>query len=286
MEHLSLHILTPNKNKKRFFGVDYFMNILTGYNPKFKYYATSIDSNSVYEEGPITLHDERYDRLDMELSMKESGSIIGLQNNPDIYDGLDSLSRILSILEKYEMGLYIETTSLKIIDDLDLLAQYAKNHPLLIAIPAAVVDIESELFGETLKIDHAAKIISKCNHFNLNVGLLIKPVIPYVNDQLDQFVVLMDKALHAGAKFIYPSFSLRFDSRKIKDFYDVIDLEFPEYMVKYYDLFGQKTTWESEQASELKKSYVIICRKNKVLYAMKDIINSYKPDLNIQLKLF
>lgn len=286
MEQLNFHILTPNKNKKRFFGVDYFMNILTGHNPKFKYYATSIDSNSVYEEGPIEFLQGQYESLDMELSTKESGSIIGIANNPDIYEGLDSISTVLNILEKYEMGLYLETNSLKIIDDLERLVEFSKKYPLLIAVSAAVVDLDSELFGEELKIDHATKILSKCNHYNLNAGLLIKPVIPYINDQLDQFVILLEKAVHANASFIYPSFSLRFDSKKMKDFYDVIDMEFPEFMVKYYDEFGQKTVWESEQASELKKNYVIICRKNKVLYAMKDIINLYKPDLNIQLKLF
>lgn len=285
MEYMN-HILAPNKNKNRFFGVDYFMNILTGSNPSYQYFATSLDANPVFQEGPVLFHRERLERLDEELSNKETGSIIGILNNPDIYDGVDSLVCVLAILEKYQMGLYLETTSLHVLNDLELLVEFSKKLPLLIAIPVATVDMNSLLFGDHLKIDHAAKIIQKVSNASLNVGLLIKPVIPFVNDQLEEFTTIIDKAIHAGSRFIYPSFSLRFDSRKIKDFYDVIDREFPELVVKYHDLFGQKTIWESENSSDLKKNYVILCRKNKVLYAMKDIVNSYKPDLNIQLKLF
>ncbi len=285
MEYMN-HILAPNKNKNRFFGVDYFMNILTGYNPSYQYFATSLDANPVYEEGPIQFYRERLDVLEEELSNKERGSIIGILNNPDIYEGVESIICILAILEKYEMGLYLETTSLRLLNDLDLLVEFSKKLPLLIAIPVATVNMDSMLFGDHLKIDHAAKIIQKASNAGLNIGLLIKPVIPFVNDQLDEFTTIIEKAIHAGSKFIYPSFSLRFDSKKIKDFYDVIDREFPELVVKYHDLFGQKTIWESEYSSQLKKNYVIMCRKNKVLYAMKDIVNSYKPDLNIQLKLF
>ncbi|XMB72406.1 hypothetical protein RJI07_00520 [Mycoplasmatota bacterium WC30] len=286
MNNLSLHILSPNKNTKRFFGVDYFMNILSGHNNTFKYYSTSLDANPVYKPGPITILEEKYQFLENELASKEKGSIIGLLANPDIYQGVDSLKVIIDILTKYEMGLYLETTSEKIIEDFELLEKFSENHSLLIAVPCATNSINSKLFGSELHIDKTVKILQKAKNYKLNVGLIVKPIIPFINDNTTNFKALIEKAISAGVNFIYPSFSLKFDSKKLKEFYDVIDIEFPELMNKYHDLYGHKTTWESQNISELKKNFVIICRKNKVLYAMKDIINLYKPDLNIQLKLF
>ncbi len=286
MNNLNLHILSPSKNTKRFFGVDYFMNILSGYNETFKYYSTSLDANPVYLPGPTTMLEEKYRFLEAELATKEKGSIIGIQANPDIYKGLDSLKRIIDLLTKFDMGLYIETTSTKIIDDFELLKVFSEDHPLLIAISSTASTIDSKLFEHDIKIDNTIKIIQKARSYKLNVGLLVKPIVPFINDKPADFKVLIEKAITAGTSYIYPSFSLKFDSKKIKEFYNIIDLEFPELMNKFHDLYGYKTTWESKNASELKKNYVIICRKNKVLYAMKDIINLYKPDLNIQMKLF
>ncbi len=286
MENIYLHILTPNKHLKRFFGVDFFMNILTGSNPLFKYYSTTLDANPVYKTGPITFLDEMYDFLETELSNKPKGSIIGIQSNPDIYSGLKSLDRIIELLDKYEMGLYLETNSTKVIKDIPLLKAFSEKRPLLVSVACATTEIKSKLLGDRYLADNGMKIVQKLTNSNILTGTLIKPIIPAVNDGLEDFTKILDMAINAGVDFIYPSLSLKFDSQKIKAFYDIIDIEFPENMVKYHEQFGYKTTWESKNLPELKKNFVIVCKKNKVLYAMKDIINLYKPNLNIQLKLF
>jgi len=286
MDNINLHILSPNKYQKRYFGVDYFMGILKGSNPLFKYYSTPIDQNPVFNDGPISFLDEMYEFLEYEISKKEPGSIIGIESNPDVYDGVESINRILEILKKYSMGLYIETSSIKILKDLDALKAFAEELPLLLAIPVANISVKSRLLGESLNLDSTLKIIPKLANFGLNVGVIVKPIIPMINDDLESFTKIINQTIAAGVKFVYPSFSLKFDSKKLKAFYDIIDMEFPMNMVKYQEMFGHKTTWESKTVPNLKKNYVILCKKHKVLYSMKDIINSYKPDLNIQLKLF
>ncbi|MCK5732230.1 MAG: hypothetical protein KAH13_04365, partial [Tenericutes bacterium] len=286
MEKYNLHILTPNKNKKRYFGVDYFMNITTGYNPAFKYYSTPLDPNSVYKDGPITLLPEMYHFLEIELSNIEKGSIIGVFANSDIYDATNSIEPIVNLLEKYEMGLFIETTSQKIIDDLPCLKSFSLKFSLLVAITSCNIEAESKLLNNKFDIDKAVRIIKKLRQQEINCGMMIKPIIPLINDSLDSFQKMIEAAINHDASFVYTTFTVKFDSKKIKEFYDIIDLEFPELMNVFHDKYGYKTSWESDKAENLKKNYVIYCRKHKVLYAMKDIINLYKPDLNIQLKLF
>ncbi|MBI9008643.1 MAG: hypothetical protein JEZ05_01315 [Tenericutes bacterium] len=286
MDNIYLHLLRANKQPKRFFGVDYFMNILKGSNPLFQYYSTTLDANPVYKEEPISFLKETYHFLEEELSSKEKGSIIGIQNNPDFYDGIESIDKILELLDKYEMGLYLETTSMKIVNDLELLKAFSLKHPLLVAVPCATTEINSKLLSKELLADNGIKIIQKCSNAGILTGLLVKPIIPAINDSVADFVKILELSINAGVHFIYLSASLKFDSKKIKAFYDIIDIEFPENMVKFREEFGYKTTWESKNLPELKKNFVIACKKNKVLYAMKDIINLYKPDLNIQLKLF
>ncbi|MBN2541134.1 MAG: hypothetical protein JXB08_06390 [Bacilli bacterium] len=286
MNQINLHILTLNKYQKRHFGVDYFMNLLTGSNPLFRYYSTPSDQNPVYTPGPVSFLPEMLGFLEKELNQKEKGSVIGVHRNPDIYQGMDSVKPILNLLKKYEMGFFLETTSLKILDDIDALVAFSKELPLLIAIPTATLNHSSVLFGPSLQYENAYKILTKLKLNGLHCGLVIKPIIPMINDNLDEFLEIIKRTITIGVDYIYPTFSIKFDSRKLTAFYDIIDQEAPELLVKYHDQYGMKHAWESPNMSILKKSYVIECRKNKVLYAMKDIIDLYKPDLDIQLKLF
>jgi len=251
-----------------------------------QFYCTTIDQNPVYKPGPIGLLPELYDFLDIELSNREKGSIIGIQSNPEIYDGVDSIARLLKMLDKYDMGLYLETGSNKVIEDLPLLKEFASKHPLMIGIPVATISNTSRLFNNRLHLEPVLKTIQKAKSFGLKCGILIKPIIPLINDSLEEFMEIINKAISAGSDFIYPAFSIKFDSKKIKAFYDIIDTEYPENMIRYRDNYGMKFVWESPNLPELKKNFVITCRKNKVEYAMNRIINLYKPDLNIQLKLF
>ncbi len=286
MDHLALHILRPNKNKSRFFGVDYFLSIASGHNPSFQYLSTPLDPNSVYKEGPISLHKDMYHFLEQELMTKEKGSIIGIFANPDIYKAIQSLDMIISLLEKYEMGLFIETSSDKILTDLNRLEQFSKNHPLLIAITINTGGSNSLLLNNQSEMEHLVKTVQKLRQAGLLAGFMAKPFIPYINDNVDDFIQFLNKAVDVDAAFVYPTFQINFDSLKIKECYNVIGLEFPELMIKLHEEYGFKTSWESKHVNELKKHFIIICRKNKVMYAMKDIIHSYKPDSNIQLKLF
>lgn len=286
MEKIHLHLLKPNKYKRRFFGVDYFLNLMTGSDRRFQYYATPLDHNPVYKPHPVGLMKDSLRFLAAELSEVPTGSIIGIQPNPDIYQGLDSIDVILELLQEYHLGLYLETTSLKLIDDLGNLKRFAEKQPLLIAVPVATIDDESALFGGDLSLKHAQKIFSRFSGEMIPIGALVKPIIPWINDCVEDFVQLIHQLVKLDVSFIYTTRSIRFDSNKIKAFYDVIDSAFPELMKRYKETYGQKLVWESPEADALKKQFVILSKKHRIAYAMKDIINLYKPDLNVQLKLF
>lgn len=286
MDHVSLDILIPNKSIKRHFGVDYFMDLLTGSNEQFKYYSTNLDYHAYYRVGHKKLMPDYYRFLEKELASKQPHKIIGIVRNPDVYDVVDSLEDILNLLDKYECGLFLETSSAKIIDDLDLLKEFSKKHPLMIAVSIATNDIHSKLFGDDLLYKNGNNLLRALSETELNYGVLIKPILPFINDDLVGFKHILSLAITENASFVYPALSIKFDNEKLNAFYDIIDLEFPQNLVKYHELFGYKTTWESPYLADLKKEFVIVCKRHKVLYSMKDIIASYKEEKEEQLTLF
>ncbi len=287
MDYINSHILTPNKSTKRYFGVDFFLDLLCGSNEQFKYYSTNLDYEGTYK--PFETHaltDDYYKALDHDLKTKASQKIIGIVRNPDIYTVIDSIKPILDLLDAHNCGLFLETSNLKILDDLEALETFSKKHPLLIAISISTNSIHSKLFGSDLLYKNGNNILRGLSESTLNYGVLIKPIIPLINDDLEGFKQILSLAVTENAQFIYPALSIKFDNDKLKEFYDIIDLEFPQNIVKYHELYGYKSTWESPYLAELKKEFVIVCKRHKVLYSMKDIIGSYKEEKTEQMKLF
>lgn len=287
MVQVKQKVLVPNKNSSKYFGVDYFASIYDGSHPSFKYYASSIDSFMMYKNEMVNFNPHLYELFKIDISNIEEGNIIGFFQNPDIYYSLDSLAFLLNELDKFNLGLFIETNSPKILNDIDALAAFSKKHPLLIAMPInSFAKIEMSMFEENANLDTISKVISRLRSQNINCGIIFKPLIPRVNDSVEELEKIIDKANQISASFIYPCFTLNFDSFKIHNFYDIIDKEKPELKNYYFDKYGYRLTWESENLAELKKQLVILSKKAKLLFSMKDIIALYKEDSFTQLKLF
>lgn len=285
--NVKIKSLTPNKNKSKFFGVDYFANVYDGSKQTFKYFGSSIDELMIFRDEMVSFNKTKFANFEVEASALEENSIIGFFQNPDIYSDLESISPILEVLDRYNLGLFIETNSENILNDLDILKEFSLKHPLLIAITINSYQyINISFFDKMDNLESMNKIIRKLADKDLNVGLIFKPMIPRINDEVGELKKIIEKSDSLGVKFIYPSFTLYFDSFKIKNFYDIIEKERPDLRNFYFDKFGFKYSWESQNLNELKKVLVFDSKKNKIKYAMKDIIDLYKNDSYTQLKLF
>lgn len=285
--NVKIKSLTPNKNKSKFFGVDYFANVYDGSKQTFKYFGSSIDELMIFRDEMVSFNKAKFANFEVEASALEENSIIGFFQNPDIYSDLESISPILEVLDRYNLGLFIETNSENILNDLDILKEFSLKHPLLIAITINSYQyINISFFDKMDNLESMNKIIRKLADKDLNVGIIFKPMIPRINDEVVELKKIIEKSDSLGVKFIYPSFTLYFDSFKIKNFYDIIEKERPDLRNFYFDKFGFKYSWESQNLNELKKVLVFDSKKNKIKYAMKDIIDLYKNDSYIQLKLF
>jgi len=283
----SFKVVTINKNRTKFFGVDYFANVYDGSKESFKYFASSIDPLMNYQNEVVKFNEVKYQLFRNALFDIEPGKIIGFFENPDIYQDLESIDFILKDLKFRTLGLFIETNSEKILNDLDNLKEFSKKLPLMIAIPVhSYSHIDMTFFDKSCNMEAMTKLIHKLKDAGLNVGVIFKPLIPKINDELMELEKIINKCDSLSVDFIYPSFTVYFDSFKLKNFYDIIETEKPELRNFMFDKFGQKNSWESEKLGELKKILVFNSKKSKIKYAMKDIIDIYRNDSFTQLKLF
>ncbi|PKK95566.1 MAG: hypothetical protein CVV60_00745 [Tenericutes bacterium HGW-Tenericutes-5] len=283
----SFKVVIINKNRTKFFGVDYFANVYDGSKESFKYFASSIDPLMNYQNEIVKFNEMKYQLFRNALFDIEPGKIIGFFQNPDIYQDLETIDFILKDLQFRTLGLFIETNSEKILNDLDALKEFSKKLPLIIAIPVhSYSNIDMSFFDKTCNMEAMTKLIHKLKDAGLNVGVIFKPLIPKINDETMELEKIIEKCDSLNVDFIYPSFTVYFDSFKLKNFYDIIETEKPELRNFMFDKFGQKNSWESDNLAELKKILVFNSKKSKIKYAMKDIIDIYRDDAFTQLKLF
>ncbi|MBU1144281.1 MAG: hypothetical protein KJ971_00290 [Firmicutes bacterium] len=285
-------ILVPNKNPHRFFGIDFFASLYQGSNPIFQYFGTPMDSFQVFDSSTITPKQNGIEVFTLEIRSKIPGMVIGFYQNPDPYHALEEefhlMSKALEILSKQEIGVYIETTNDLILRDLPILQKINEKAPVVVVIPFGQINdlILHKIEPNSPTFSQRLKLLHKLSSSGITTGILLKPIIPFINDSDENITTIIEKGRDAGASFIYPSFGISLEKNQRKDFYNLIDHEFPGLKNVCMDVFGSKKIWISTNASQLKKTFVFECKKKRMFYGMKDIVELIKPSSTVQIKLF
>ncbi|MFW5794403.1 MAG: hypothetical protein ACOCV1_02860 [Bacillota bacterium] len=281
--------LISNRNKAKFFGIDYYANICYGSNQIFNYLATPQDFFPLANDEKPILSKTKTKNFFKQIEDFKNQKYFGFFQNPDIYSCTSSIKEIIAKLKEYNHGLYIESNSNNLNYDLSLLEEFAKTNPCLIGIPITSIEpINISLLNDNSNLKALESLIRSLNKTKIKYGFLIKPIIPYINDNVIEFKALLNRLISYNPYFIYPSFSLHFDSKKLNNFYDVIDREKSELKPLYYDNYGFRKIWHSHNIEELKKAFIFALKKTKIKYRMQGIIDLYKTQNNIdkQLSLF
>ena len=281
--------LISNRNKSKFFGIDYYANICNGSNKIFNYLATPQDFYPLANDEKPVVSKTKTKNFINQVENFEEQKYFGFFQNPDIYTCKPTIKDILIKLKTNNHGLYIETNSLNLINDLKDIEDFSKTNPCLIGIPITTLEpINISLINENANLKTLENLIKALNKTQIKYGFLIKPIVPYINDDINHFKNLLKKLISFNPYFIYPSFSLNFDSKKLNNFYDIIDHEKSELKPLYYDNFGFKKIWHSNNIEELKKSFIFAIKKTKIKYRMQGIIDLYKNKIkpDKQLSLF
>lgn len=274
---LNASSLIRNRHKDKYFGIDYYANICHGSNAVFNYLSTPLDFYPLSNHKPPTPSLDREQDLLKRIKQFDGPKIIGFFDNPEIYQCHDSIAHIIDEFQNTKHGLFIQTTSLNILKDIDRLVTFSQTNPLLIGLPiSSLKGIDLSIYDSHQPFKQVEKIAKALHKSNLKFGFVIKPVIPFVNDDLDDFKALLKTLVGLNPNFIYPTFSITFDSKKLNNFYHMIDHEHSELKPLFFDQFGYKKSWMSLNAGLLKKAFIFNIKKTHIAYSMRQIIELYK----------
>ena len=275
------------------FGNNYNMNIYKGCCHGCIYCDSRSECYHVENFDEVRAKENALALIERELKSKRKTGVIGTGAMSDPYNTLEKEYRLtrgaLELINAHRFGVSIDTKSNLITRDVDVLKEIKMHSPVLIKITITTCDDEL-----CKKIEPNVSISSKrfaaVKEFSDNgifAGILLMPVLPFLEDNEENIRGIIRFAHESGAKFIYPAFGVTLRQNQRLWYYKKLDEKFPTLKQKYIQQFGNAYECRSPKAKQLWQLFQKECESIGMLYRMEDIIKSYKQGYgDTQLSLF
>ncbi|WP_270647436.1 SPL family radical SAM protein [Paeniclostridium hominis] len=286
MEYIPTKTIVSNyKDNPRWFGINYNMNIYKGCCHGCIYCDSRSNCYQIIDFDRVRIKKNLIEIIKKDLTSKRKKGVVGTGAMSDTYNPFEEkylLTRqALKLLDEHRFGIAITTKSDLIVRDIDILKRIQKHSPNLVKITITTFDDElcKKIEPNVSTTSDRFKALKKLSDNNIYSGVLLIPILPFINDTEENIRNIIKRAYECGAKFIFSygiGVTLRSDQREY--YFEQLRKIFPNQMLdeKYIKTYGEQYENSSLKSEHLWKVFKEECEKYNLLYDMKDIIKDYK----------
>ncbi|WP_304509450.1 SPL family radical SAM protein [Anaerotignum sp.] len=286
-------ILSGYVENNLWFGTNYNMNTYKGCNHGCIYCDSRSSCYGIDHFDQVRAKKNALALLERELKAKRKRGVVGLGAMSDPYNPFEKeycLTRgALERINRFGYGVAIATKSSLIERDIDLLKDISAHSPVLIKLTITTADdvlcrkIEPNVSFSSQRF----QTIRMLSQEGIFTGILLMPVLPFLEDTEKNIAKIINLAHKNEAKFIYPAFGVTLRQNQREWFYDKLDRLFPAMKDKYIKAYGNSYECRSPNSESLWRVFKKNCDRYGLLYEMHDIVEAYKtPTQATQLSLF
>ncbi len=287
-------IMTKSDQGKRWFGIDYHMNLYKGCSYGCIYCDSRSDAYHIDNFDKITSKLKALEILEEELASKQYKGVISFGTLSDPYNEEEEKHEItkgaLELIKKYGFGVSIDTKSDLVLRDIELLKEIQENNNVIIKISITTYNDELANFLEPNVISSTKrfKVVEELNKNGIYAGVLITPVLPFVTDTEDNIKRCVEKSKMSGAKFIYTKMGMTLRKKVREYYYEHIDKLYPGLSNDYQSVYEKNLVCNPLRYRDLLEVFINECNKNHILCDMSEIIADYKREIPTreQISLF
>lgn len=275
------------------FGCDFNMNIYKGCCHGCIYCDSRSDCYGIDNFEEVRAKTNALAIIESELKSKRRVGVIATGAMSDPYNPFERTKKLtreaLKLIDRYGFGVSPITKSDLITRDIDIYKSIAKHSPVLVRITVTTYDdsICSKLEPNVTISSKRFTAIKELSQAGIFTGVLMTPILPFINDTEENIIQLVKATADAGGRFIYPYFAVTLRQNQREYFLSRVDRIFPGMKQKYIRNFGNNYECKSFDAQRLWKSFAGACKQYGVLYRMEDIVNGYRKEHeNKQISLF
>ena len=266
----------------QWFGTDYNMNIYRGCSHGCIYCDSRSDCYQIEDFDTVRSKKDALGIIERELSKKRIKGVIATGAMSDPYNPFEKQHQItrnaLKLVDRYGFGIAIDTKSDLIVRDIDILHKIKRHSPVIvkISITSGEDTLSRKIEPHVAVSSFRFAAIKALSEAGIYCGILLMPVLPFIEDNKENILSIISQGNASGAKFIYPAFGVTLRQNQRLHFYQKLDEEFPGLKEKYAETFGNAYQCNAQYADNLYKTFQKECENVGILYKMQDIISGYK----------
>ncbi len=287
-------IISGYSENNSWFGNNYNMNIYKGCCHGCIYCDSRSECYRVDNFDEVRAKENALALIERELKSKRKKGVVGTGAMSDPYNPFEREYKLtrgaLELINRFGFGVSIATKSQLVSRDIDILKEISKHSPVLIKITVTAADdmLCKKIEPNVSVSSDRFKAIKKLSQEGIFTGVLLMPVLPFIEDTEDNIGSVIEFAYNNGAKFIYPAFGVTLRQNQRDWYYKKLDELFPSVKEKYIKHYKNSYECRSLKAKELWNLFQSRCNNLGILYKMNDIIRGYKDPYrrNTQISLF
>ena len=286
-------IVSRVKKPAAWFGAEYNMNIYRGCSHGCIYCDSRSDCYKDPDFDKVKVKKDALKIIRDELRRKVKTGVIATGAMSDPYNPLEKelhmTRNALELINAFSFGVAIATKSDLVTRDVDILQDIKTHSPVIVKISITTADdelckkLEPGVSASSKRFAALEELAKK----GIYCGILMMPILPFINDTEENILGILKKAKNAGAKFVYPAMGMTLRAGNQEYYYEKLDLLFPGLSLKYTKRYGDRYQCPASNAKKLWNIFQENCQKLELTYNMKSITSHYKMGYgDRQLKLF
>ena len=282
MEYIAAKHLLHRSRSTEWFGTDHTMNIYRGCCHGCLYCDSRSSCYQIEEFGTVQAKADALRILRDDLARKVRPAFICTGAMSDPYNPFEKDLRLtrhaLELIDAYDCGVAIATKSDLITRDIDILTSIQRHSPVMCKLTVTTADdaLAAKLEPHAPPPSARLTALARLSGAGLFTGVLMMPVLPFLEDSGENVLAIVEAAAQAGARFIYPAFGVTMRQGQREYFLDGLERAFPGQGMKerYLRQYGDRYQCASPRAGTLWKVFTAACRERNILHDMKSIIRA------------
>jgi DNA repair photolyase len=282
MDYVAAKTIVTRVKMSGWFDAEYNMNIYRGCCHGCIYCDSRSLCYQIENFDTVRAKENALEIIKKDLSTKRKKGVVATGAMSDPYNPYEKELKLtqgaLKLLNEYKFGIAIATKSSLVMRDADILKEIQSHSPVIVEMTITTADdnlskkIEPNVSLSSSRFDAIKKLSEK----GIYAGVLMMPIIPFIEDTKENILNIVKMAHDNGAKFIYPAIGMTLRSGNREYFYTKLDEHFPGLKQQYIKKFGNQYSCNSPHSKELFYAFAAECKKLGIAYKMADIIKGYK----------
>ncbi len=295
MEYVPAKTIVIRNKSTAWFGAQYNMNIYRGCCHGCIYCDSRSDCYHVEDFDRVRAKADALRIIRDDLRRKVNPGVVATGAMSDPYNPFErelELTRHgLELVAAYGFGAAIATKSDLILRDADVLGEIARHAPVICKLTVTTADdaLAARVEPGAPSPSRRLAALEELSRRGIFSGVLLMPVLPFLEDSPEQIREVVRRAGDSGARFIYPMLGMTMRPGQREWYLRRLEELFPGkgLSTKYIGRYGERYQCMSPRARELWEIFTQECRDRGLLYQMRDIIRGYQGGYQFQqLSLF